>query len=92
MTSVEPLIDRLYSLDELTELRRTTLRSLFSAGSRAQPTFADSCLAAQTFRNEKWLAAHTIKGSQSASMLANRSAFTRWRLRRPAFFSRDRAA
>ena len=26
MTSVEPLIDRLYSLDELTELRRTMLR------------------------------------------------------------------
>jgi hypothetical protein len=94
MTSVEPLIDRLYSLDELTELRRTMLRyaRYFPPGAERNEHLQIAVSLRRLFRNEKWLAAHTIKGSQSASMLANRSTFTRWRLRRPAFFSRDRAA
>ena len=94
MTSVEPLIDRLYSLDELTELRRAMLRyaRYFPPGAERNQHLQIAVSLRRLFRNEKWLAAHTIKGSQSASMLANRSTFTRWRLRRPAFFSRDRAA
>jgi hypothetical protein len=47
ITTIEPFANRLYSLDELMELRRTMLlRSFFSAGKPAQPTPADSCLAA----------------------------------------------
>src|ERR1700676_1294110 len=90
MTSVEPH----YSRDELTELRRTMLRYArsFPPGNERNHHLQIAVSLRRLFRNEKWLAAHTIKGSQSASMLANRSAFTRWRLRWPAFFSRDRAA
>jgi hypothetical protein len=90
MTTVEPLIDCLYSLDELTELRRTLLRyaRYFPPGAERNQHLQIAVSLRRLFRNEKWLAAYTIKGSQSASMLANRSSLTRWRLRRPAFFSR----
>jgi len=94
MTSVEPLVKPHYSRDELTELRRTMLRYArsFPPGNERNHHLQIAVSLRRLLRNEKWLAAHTIKGSQSASMLANRSTFTRWRLRRPAFFSRDRAA
>ena len=93
MTTV-PLVKPLYTVDELAELRRTMLRyaRYFPPGAERNQHLQIAVSLRRLFRNEKWLAAHTIKGSQSASMLANRSTFTRWRLRRPAFFSRDRAA
>jgi hypothetical protein len=34
MSTVEPLVERLYTLDELTELRRTMLRSCATGGNR----------------------------------------------------------
>jgi hypothetical protein len=94
MTTVEPLAERLYSLDELTELRRTMLRYArsFPPGDERNQHLQIAVSLRRLFRNEKWLDAHTIKGPQSASMLASRSAVARWRWRRPALFSRDRAA
>jgi hypothetical protein len=93
MTTV-PLVKPLYTLDELAELRRTMLRYArsFPLGNERNQHLQIAVSLRRLFRNEKWLAAHTIKGSQSASMLANRSTFTRCRLRRLAFFSRDRTA
>jgi hypothetical protein len=86
MTSVE----RLYSLDELTELRRNMLRYArsFPPGDERNQHLQIAVSLRRLFRNEKWLDTHTVKGPQSAAMLASRSAVTRWRLHRPAFFSR----
>jgi hypothetical protein len=93
MTTVEPLVKPLYSPDELAELRRTMLRYArsFPPGDERNQHLQIAVSLRKLFGNEKWLDAHTIKGPQSASMLASR-AVTRWRLRRPAFFSRDRSA
>jgi hypothetical protein len=94
MTTV-PLFKPLY-LDELAELRRTMLRYArsFPPGAERNQHLQIAVSLRRLFRNEKWAAAHIIEGSssQSDSMSASRSACTRWRLRRPAFFSRDRAA
>jgi hypothetical protein len=86
MTSVE----RLYSLDELTELRRKMLRYArsFPPGGERNQHLQIAVSLRRLFRNEKWLDAHTEKGPQSASMLASRSAVARWRWHRPAFFRR----
>ena len=94
MTTVEPLVKTLYSPDELAELRRTMLRYArsFPPGDERNQHLQIAVSLRKLFRNEKWLDAHTIKGPQSASMLASRSAVTRWRLGRPVFFSRDRSA
>ena len=93
MTTVEPLVKPLYSPDELMELRRTMLRYArsFPPGDERNQHLQIAVSLRKLFKNERWLDAHTIKGPQSASMLASR-AVTRWRLRRPAFFSRDRSA
>ena len=92
MTSVELLVKPHYSVGELTELRRYVLRYArsFPPGDERNQHLQIAVSLRKLFRNEKWLDAHTIKGPQSASMLASR-AVTRWRLRRPAFFSRDRS-
>lgn len=90
-----PLVKPLYTLDELAELRRTMLRYArsFPPGAERDQHLQIAVSLRRLFRNEKWAAAHIIEGSsQSDSMSASRSACTRWRLRRPAFFSRDRAA
>ena len=89
-----PFVKPLYTLDELTELRRTMLRYArsFPPGAERNQHLQIAVSLRRLFRNEKWAAAHIIEGSQSDSMSASRSACTRWRLRRPAFFSRDRAA
>jgi hypothetical protein len=92
MTTLEPLVERLYSLDELAELRRKMLRYArsFPPGDQRNRHLQIAASLRKLFKNATWLEAHTIKGPQSASMLAGRSAVTRWRLHRPAFFSRDR--
>jgi hypothetical protein len=89
-----PLVKPPYTVDELAELRRTMLRYArsFPPGNERNQHLQIAVKLRTLFRNEKWAAAHIIKGSQSDSMSPSRSAFTRWRLRRPAFFSRDRAA
>jgi hypothetical protein len=93
MTSVEPLVERLYSRDELTKLRRSMLRYArsFPPGDERNHHLQIAVSLRRLFRNGKWLEGHTIKGPQSASILASHSAVTRWRLHRPAFFSRDRS-
>jgi len=94
MTPFVPIVDRLYSLDELRELRRAMLRyaRYFPPGAERNQHLQIAVSLRRLFRNQKWLDAHTIEAPQLTSMLVSRSAFTRWRLRRPAFFSRDRAA
>jgi hypothetical protein len=91
VSTVEPLVERLYSLNELTELRRTMLRYArsFPPGGERNQHLQIAVSLRRLFRNAKWLDAHTIKGPPSASILAGRSAVTRWRLRRRTFFSRD---
>jgi hypothetical protein len=88
-STVDPPVERLYSLDELTELRRTMLRYArsFPPGGERNQRLQIAVSLRRLFRNEKWLDAQTIKGPQSASILAGRSAVTR--LRRQAFFSRN---
>jgi hypothetical protein len=51
MATVDPRDERLYSLDELTELRRNTLRyaRTFPPGKRAQSAPAARCLASDAF-------------------------------------------
>jgi hypothetical protein len=91
MTTVESL-EHLYTPDELAELRRTMLRYArsFPPGSERNRHLQIAVSLRKLFRNATWLEAHTIKGPRSASMSASRRAATRWRLHRPAFFSRDR--
>jgi hypothetical protein len=65
MTSAEPLVERLYSLDELNELRRNTLpyaRSFPAGDGRDQHRrlAVSLCL---LFKNEKWLRDHVQNDS-----------------------------
>ena len=60
MTTVDPRVERFYSLDELTELRRNVLRyaRTFPPGDeRNQHLHVAVCLRA-LFKNEKWLRDH----------------------------------
>jgi hypothetical protein len=60
MTTVEPGVERLYTLDELTELRRNVLRyaRTFPPGEeRNQHRHVAVCLRV-LFRREKWLRDH----------------------------------
>jgi hypothetical protein len=88
-----PLVKPLYTLDELAELRRHVLRYArsFPPGYERNKHLQVAVSLRRLFKNETWLDAHIIKGPQSASTLAGRSAETRWRLRRPAFLSRNRS-
>jgi hypothetical protein len=51
----------------------------FSPGDERNQHLQIAISLRRLFRNEKWLDAHTIKGPQSASMSASRSAVTHWR-------------
>src|ERR1700675_2916641 len=64
MTPVEPLVERLYSLDELTELRRKMLRYArsFAPGDERNHHLQIAVSLRRLFRNEKWLASHTLPG------------------------------
>jgi hypothetical protein len=75
MTPIEPLIERLYSLDELVELRRNTLRY-----ARAFPPGCERNLHRQVavslrnlFRGKKWLKAHTREGALLSSNRPDRN-------------------
>jgi hypothetical protein len=71
MTTVDPRAERHYSLDELTELRRNTLRyaRTFPPGNeRNQNQHRQLAVSLRTpFRNQKWLRTHTLEGA----MLSN---------------------
>ena len=60
MTSAEPLVERLYSLDELTELRRNTLRCArsFPLGDGRNQHRQLAVLLRLLFKSEKWLRDH----------------------------------
>jgi hypothetical protein len=66
ITAVEPFADRLlYSLDELTELRRTMLRYArsFPPGSQRNQHLQIAVSLRRLFRNEKWLRDHVRNDS-----------------------------
>ena len=67
MTSVEPLIDRLYSLDELLELRRNVLRyaRTFPPGDERNQHLQVAVALRALFKNEKWLLTHTREGGNA---------------------------
>jgi hypothetical protein len=64
VATVEPLVGRLYSLDELTELRRNTLRyaRTFPPGNERNQHRQLAVSLRTLFKDEKWLRAHTLEG------------------------------
>ena len=66
MTTVDPRVERLYSLDELTKLRRTMLRYArsFPPGSQRNQHLQVAVSLRRLFRNETWRDAHIVNGSQ----------------------------
>jgi hypothetical protein len=68
MTSVEPLVDRLYSLEELTELRRNTLRyaRAFPPGDERNRHRQVAVSLRGLFRSRKWLRIHTREDALSS--------------------------
>jgi hypothetical protein len=64
MTSVEQLAERLYSLEELTELRRNTLRyaRAFPPGNERNRHRRLAASLRVLFRGENWLRIHTTQG------------------------------
>jgi len=65
MTSVEPLVERLYSIEELVELRRNTLRyaRAFPPGKERNQHRQVAVSLRTLFRGQKWLRAHTLEGA-----------------------------
>src|ERR1700682_1588891 len=62
--TTELLVERLYSLDELTELRRKMLRYArsFAPGDERNHHRQIAVSLSRLFRNEKWLESHTLPG------------------------------
>ena len=61
----ESLVERLYSLDELVEMRRNTLRfaRTFPPGSERNSHRQLATSLRMLFRDKKWLPIHTPQGS-----------------------------
>ena len=61
----EPLVERLYSPDELVEMRRNTLRfaRTFPPGSERNSHRQLATSLRMLFRDKKWLRTHTPQGS-----------------------------
>ena len=61
----EPLVTRLYSLDELVEMRRNTLRfaRTFPPGNERNHHRQVATALRMLFRDTKWLRTHTPQGS-----------------------------
>jgi len=69
MTS-ETVETKLYTVAELSELRRVMMTlPESSARSRAQSAPADSEIGSPPFRNDLWLAAHTVDGGKPSPLL-----------------------
>jgi hypothetical protein len=65
MTHSEPLVERLYTLEELTELRRNTLRyaRAFPRGNERNQHLQVAVSLRALFRDKKWLRAHSCEGA-----------------------------
>jgi hypothetical protein len=65
MTHSEPLVERLYTLEELTELRRNALRyaRAFPPGNERNQHLQVAVSLRALFRRKKWLRAHTREGT-----------------------------
>jgi hypothetical protein len=69
MTSVERLVERLYSLEELVELRRNTLRYAreFPPGNERNQHRQVAVSLRGLFRGQKWPRTHTPEGAMLSS-------------------------
>jgi hypothetical protein len=69
MTSVEPLVERLYSIEELVELRRNTLRyaRAFPPGNEHNQHRQVAVSLRTLFRGQRWLRTHTREGALLSS-------------------------
>ena len=67
MTTVDPCVERLYSLDELMELRRYVLRyaRTFPPGDERNQHLQVAVALRTLFKNEKWLLTHTREGGNA---------------------------
>jgi hypothetical protein len=67
MTTVDPCVERLYSLDELMELRRYVLRyaRTFPPGDERNQHLHVAVSLRALFKNEKWLRTHTREGGNA---------------------------
>jgi len=65
--TTELLVERLYSLDELTELRRYVLRyaRTFPPGDERNQHLHVAVSLRALFKNEKWLRTHTREGGNA---------------------------
>jgi hypothetical protein len=75
MTSVEPLVERLYSLEELVELRRNTLRyaRAFPPGNERNQHRQVAVSLRGLFRGQKWLRTHTLEGGMLSTDRSGRN-------------------
>ena len=67
MTTVDPCVERLYSLDELMELRSYVLRyaRTFPPGDERNQHLHVAVSLRASFKNEKWLRTHTREGGNA---------------------------
>jgi len=65
--TVDPCVERLYSLDELMELRRYVLRyaRTFPPGEERDQHLHVAVSLRALFKNEKWLRTHTREGGNA---------------------------
>ena len=65
MPHSEPLVERLYTLEELTELRRNALRyaRAFPPGNERNQHLQVAVSLRALFRDKKWLRAHSRDGA-----------------------------
>jgi hypothetical protein len=75
MTTVQPRVEPLYSLDELTELRRNTLRYArsFPPGNERNQHRQLAVSLRTLFRNRKWLRTHTLEGAMPSTDRSGRN-------------------
>ena len=75
MTSVEPLVERLYTLGELTELRRNTLRYArsFPPGDERNQHRQLAVSLRTLFKGEKWRRTHTLEGAMLSTDRSGRN-------------------
>src|SRR6202171_5331717 len=75
MTTVDPRVERLYSLDELTELRRNVLRyaRTFPPGDERNQHLQVAVALRALFKGEKWRRTHTLEGAMLSTDRSGRN-------------------
>jgi hypothetical protein len=75
MPTVDPRVERLYSLDELTELRRNVLRyaRTFLPGHECNQHLQVAVSLRALFKGEKWQRDHTLEGAMLSTDRSGRN-------------------